>query len=667
MSATRIERPSSIGEKLIAWSVALLGFLGAAYFAWLRLPVALWHWANEAWWHWAIAIFAFPLLLFIPIFILVGARELIRVAGASARSHLLWEAVCYLGALGVGLLILWAFTPAPDPWTRWHWWLWGAAIIGSAIASAAARMFSTVCEVNEPRPRDTYSAEWHFNHGDVAAPPALGIAMSGGGIRSAAFNLGILHALHGTGVLRQIDVMSAVSGGSYTMSWFLLQPFYAAKVAESEHKEFKLDDVLDEMFRRDGRFQKYMCAEPRVVEGWMEIGIFAVMGATLGQLLRAYIAPLAAAGLYNSTSLGRRNYRECLQKLFQGQPSPKLEILNKIDRSIERELNLDHSDFSKVTPVNYRELAEFLQRNRLPFFIFNATVLVRGGYRHMLWPAAFEFTAHDVGSDVCGYRTWQDLKRWEVTEHWSEGTSIFEWVRKRMKDKTPRGHRWVLMVNLAPAISGAAIGLAYFNPKKSARKMRLATLTPFVGNFDLGYLFDREIWHEKGVLYVSDGGHCENLGAYALIRRKCRRIIIVDAEHEAAIPYVFAGYTKLKQQLAQEMNLMLAVSAIDSYLESAKEANKPTGPSAEVMTGEVKPMKPDADAKPTSVIYIKLGLDRDRLGSYPTLVSEYARKNSQFPQDPTSNQLFTSEQFMAYRELGHHIARNLDQTISAIS
>src|SRR5262249_171369 len=155
---------------------------------------------------------------------------------------------------------------------------------------------------------------------------------------------------------------------------------------------------------------------------------------------------------------------------------------------------------------------------------------------------------------------------------------------------------------------------------------------------DLGYLLYRELWNEQGTLYVSDGGHCENLGAYALIKRQCRRIIIVDAEEEPRIPYIFDGYSKLKRQLADEMHLELTVRDIAAYLEAAKGAGKPTGPPAPVMTGDVQPKKPDVQIRPMSVIYIKLGLDRDRLGAYPEKVRTYAPKNGCFPQDPTSDQ-----------------------------
>jgi glycerophosphoryl diester phosphodiesterase len=47
----------------------------------------------------------------------------------------------------------------------------------------------------------------------------LGLAFSGGGIRSATFNLGVLQSLSKIGLLRQCDYLSTVSGGGYIGSW----------------------------------------------------------------------------------------------------------------------------------------------------------------------------------------------------------------------------------------------------------------------------------------------------------------------------------------------------------------------------------------------------------------------------------------------------------------
>ena len=44
----------------------------------------------------------------------------------------------------------------------------------------------------------------------------VGLALSGGGIRSATFSLGVLQALAAAGILRRFDYISTVSGGGYT-------------------------------------------------------------------------------------------------------------------------------------------------------------------------------------------------------------------------------------------------------------------------------------------------------------------------------------------------------------------------------------------------------------------------------------------------------------------
>ena len=49
----------------------------------------------------------------------------------------------------------------------------------------------------------------------------LGLAFSGGGIRSATFNLGVLQGLAGVSLLTEIDYLSTVSGGGYIGSWFI--------------------------------------------------------------------------------------------------------------------------------------------------------------------------------------------------------------------------------------------------------------------------------------------------------------------------------------------------------------------------------------------------------------------------------------------------------------
>lgn len=46
-----------------------------------------------------------------------------------------------------------------------------------------------------------------------------GLALSGGGTRSAAFNIGVLKHLYDTGLLDEVDIISSVSGGGYASYW----------------------------------------------------------------------------------------------------------------------------------------------------------------------------------------------------------------------------------------------------------------------------------------------------------------------------------------------------------------------------------------------------------------------------------------------------------------
>ena len=64
-------------------------------------------------------------------------------------------------------------------------------------------------------PRDAREPFSRFSSTD-----RVGLAFSGGGIRSATFNLGLLKSLDELDVLRHVDYVSTVSGGGYIASWW---------------------------------------------------------------------------------------------------------------------------------------------------------------------------------------------------------------------------------------------------------------------------------------------------------------------------------------------------------------------------------------------------------------------------------------------------------------
>ena len=54
---------------------------------------------------------------------------------------------------------------------------------------------------------------------DLDPEPLRALCMSGGGIRSAAFGLGIIQGLAKLGLLGRFDYLSTVSGGGYIGGW----------------------------------------------------------------------------------------------------------------------------------------------------------------------------------------------------------------------------------------------------------------------------------------------------------------------------------------------------------------------------------------------------------------------------------------------------------------
>ena len=244
-------------------------------------------------------------------------------------------------------------------------------------------------------------------------PPRVGVALSGGGNRAAAFSIGVLAGLHGQRRLGDVDVISAVSGGSYALSWFLLQTFYAGRLAESGSKVRRLDG---ELFDATGRFQRYLEATP-TVEGKLDTGFFGLMSvafdAVMFNVLRlpTMLLGSAAANLLNETSL-RSEYREGIQRSYQLLPGDKGSAPTTLSFRDGAVAATQHLDLSVARPpVTYPSMVTFAQSVALPAFVFNMTVRPpRPIASSKIGDRLFEFGAGGFGADSCGYLTWEQTE-----------------------------------------------------------------------------------------------------------------------------------------------------------------------------------------------------------------------------------------------------------------
>jgi hypothetical protein len=145
-------------------------------------------------------------------------------------------------------------------------------------------------------------------------------------------------------------------------------------------------------------------------------------------------------------------------------------------------------------------------------------------------------------------------------------------------------------------------------------------------------------------LYLSDGGHFDNMGLYELVRRRCRYIVICDAEEDGQLTFQGIGMAirKCRIDFGAEISLDLRP------LQHTNGGNSNT----HCVVGSVSYQEDGSTHKPGIVVYIKSSLTGDE----PADVLNYKKEDPCFPHDSTSNQWFTESQFESYRRLGHHVA-----------
>ncbi len=157
-------------------------------------------------------------------------------------------------------------------------------------------------------------------------------------------------------------------------------------------------------------------------------------------------------------------------------------------------------------------------------------------------------------------------------------------------------------------------------------------------------------------VYLTDGGHIENLGIYELLRRRCKVIIAVDAEADPNMTFPALVNLEVMARIDLGVRIELpwqalqsgAIGVTSSALYGPKGLPGARGPHAAIGT-----IKYD-DAKGI-LIYIKSSLSGDE-NDY---ILDYKRHNAAFPHETTVDQFFSEEQFEAYRALGFHAARGL--------
>jgi hypothetical protein len=292
-----------------------------------------------------------------------------------------------------------------------------------------------------------------------------------------------------------------------------------------------------------------------------------------------------------------------------------------------------------------------IDSEKVPLHIINAALNVQASptvNRRGRNADFFSFTSKFVGSDATGFAATSDYEKQETSLDFATAMAI-----SGAAASSNMGAQSVKPLTFTLALLNVRLGVWLKNPIAIGGMQW--TRVPI-------YFF-KEIWglltEDQNKVYLTDGGHIENLGIYELLRRRCKLIVAVDAEADRGMNFgsfiALQRYARIdlgcriemkwdrlkKRALAVQQPVPAKTSSIDSKAESSEGLNGP-----HCALGKIT-----YDGGATGyILYVKSSLSGDE-NDY---ILDYNRRNFDFPHETTADQFFSEEQFEVYRALGFH-------------
>jgi hypothetical protein len=372
---------------------------------------------------------------------------------------------------------------------------------------------------------------------------------------------------------------------------------------------------------------------------WINANLPAVASSPdFYHLLSFYLATFVVLGLLswllepNANSL-HRLYRDRLSKAFLICPTEKIEDPSATIDTIK---SLPLSD---------------LANTHAPYHLINAALNIqasRSANRRGRNADFFLFSGGFVGSPATGYVRTAQMEK--VTPEVDLATAMAisgAAASSNMGTSSIRG--------ASPSLAILNVRLGYWlrNPKYLFGANSLWSKLHDIFNLYFLYEMLGLLSERRPFIYLTDGGHVENLGAYELLRRRCSLIILVDAEADPGMHFTslvrLERYARIDLGIRLELPWQQIRSATLETSEKIKQRGDPgellsrTGPHCAV--GKI--YYPGGEGR---ILYVKSSMTGDE-SSY---VVDYKRRNESFPHETTGDQFFSEEQFEAYRALGFH-------------
>lgn len=161
---------------------------------------------------------------------------------------------------------------------------------------------------------------------------------------------------------------------------------------------------------------------------------------------------------------------------------------------------------------------------------------------------------------------------------------------------------------------------------------------------------------KNSYVYLSDGGHFENLGLYEMVLRRCRLILVSDASDDSE--FQFDNLGNAVQKIRTDFGIPIDFKSMQIFprKDQKKGAYCAIGRVGYSCVDKIRKLNQhgrevEVPAEDGTIIYIKPVF----YGDEPRDIYHYAMTHKTFPHESTGDQWFSEAQFESYRKLGSHI------------
>jgi hypothetical protein len=154
---------------------------------------------------------------------------------------------------------------------------------------------------------------------------------------------------------------------------------------------------------------------------------------------------------------------------------------------------------------------------------------------------------------------------------------------------------------------------------------------------------------ENPYIYLSDGGHFENLGLYEMILRRCKYIVVSDAGQDST--YAFEDLGNAIRKIRIDLGVEITMSEVQMYPRNSQKKGVYFA-IGKIDYSTVDKPQGAGNSHEGVLIYVKPAF----YGDEPMDVFNYAQSSLTFPHETTADQFFNESQFESYRSLGLYIA-----------